>query len=105
MSTLASDRLTARFERDIVRVFRRHWATSAGAARRLRDMGLKNTDVLQGLVAATILRRAGPERYFLHESTWAARSHMSWHTVQRLGLLLTLIGAAVALYWYRANAA
>jgi hypothetical protein len=104
MSTIAPARLAARFERDIVKIFRRHWATNAAAARRLRDMGLKDTDVLQGLVAATILRRAGPERYFLHEETWAARSHMSWHTVQRLAILVALIGLAAALYWYRSSA-
>lgn len=90
-TTLASDRLNARFERDIVKIFRRHWATSAGAARRLRDMGLKDTDALQGLVTATVLRRAGPERYFLHEQTWAARDHMSWSTVGRLGILLLVV--------------
>jgi hypothetical protein len=85
---MASDRLAARYERDIVKVFRRHWATSAPAARRLRDLGLKDTSVLQGLLAAAVLRRAGPERYFLHEPTWAARSHMSWGTTGKVAIVL-----------------
>lgn len=103
MSTIASSRLAERFERDIVKIFRRHWATNATAARRLRDMGLKDTDVLKGLVATTVLRRAGPERYFLHEPTWNARSHMSWPTVRRVAVLGALVLAAV-IYWFRSTA-
>ncbi len=89
--TMASDRLVARYERDMVKIFRRHWATSAPAARRLRDLSLKDNEVLQGLLASGVVRRAGPERYFLHESTWAARNQMSWSTLVRLGVLLLLI--------------
>jgi hypothetical protein len=94
---MASDRLAARYERDMVKIFRRHWATSAPAARRLRDLGIKDSSVLQGLLAATVLRRAGPERYFLHEPTWAARNQVSWSTLLRLGLLLIVIAVGLVI--------
>jgi hypothetical protein len=93
---MASDKLAARYEQDIVKVFRRHWATSAPAARRLRDLGLKDNSVIQGMLTATVLRRAGPERYFLHEPTWQARDHMSWNTVGKVGI----VAAAVAILAY-----
>ena len=98
MSTLAPALLTTRFERSIVKVFQRRGATTGPDAKRLADLGIKDTAVLQGLVASTVLRRAGPERYFLHEATWAARNHMSWPTVGRIGLI-ALLALAFLSYW------
>jgi hypothetical protein len=100
---MASDRLAARYERDMVKIFRRHWATSAPAARRLRDLGIKDSSVLQGLLASTVLRRAGPERYFLHEPTWAARNQMSWSTLARVGVLLVVIAIGVVVLLSRSG--
>ena len=95
MSTLAPRLLTARFERQIVKVFRSQRAVSGPAALRLRDLGLKDSEVLRHLVATTIVRKAGPERYFLHEPTWAARGHMSWRAVgvMALGTALAFLSA------------
>lgn len=92
MSTIAPALLTARYERQIVKAFRSRGATSGPTAQRLRDLGLKDTDHLRVLVTATILRKAGPERFYLHEATWAARDHMSWRTV---GLLAGAVGVVL----------
>ncbi len=100
MSTLAPELLTLRFERQIVKAFRKQGALSGASAHRLRDLGLKDSDVLRHLVAATILRKAGPERYFLHEPTWAARGHMSWRTVGWLALGLAGLGLAALGYYF-----
>jgi hypothetical protein len=98
MSTIAPAILTARYERQIVKAFRSHGAISGPAARRLRDLGLKDTDHLRFLVTATILRKAGPERFFLHEATWAARDHMSWRTVRLLAGAAALVVTGVVIY-------
>jgi hypothetical protein len=99
MSTLAPVLLTARGERQIVKAFRSRGAISGAAARRLQDLGLKDSQLLRHLITATIVRKAGPERYFLHEPTWVARDHMSWRTVKLLGLTmgLALLGAVIYL--------
>ena len=99
MNTLAPALLTARYQRTIVKVFRRHHAISGQAAQRLRDLGLKDSDVLRQLVVATVVRKAGPERYFLHEPTWAARDAVSSRTLGVLVLvvLLAIIGMVLVL--------
>lgn len=99
MNTLAPALLTARYQRTIVKAFRLHNAISGQAAQRLRDLGLKDSDVLRQLVTATVVRKAGPERYFLHEPTWDARSHVSSRTLGGLVLmvLLAIIGMVVFL--------
>lgn len=97
MSTTASDRLAAGVQRGIVGAFRQHWATSAPAARRLRELGLKDSPVFQDLVTGRVIRRAGPDRYFLHEDSWAERSRMSWTMVARIGILLGVIAVVLFL--------
>jgi len=99
LSTLAPVLLTLRFERQIVSAFRKRGATSGAAASRLKDMGLKDSEILRHMVTATILRKAGPERYFLHQPTWAARDHMSWRTVGFLGLGFVVLGVLLAAYY------
>lgn len=98
MSTIAPAILTARYERQVVRAFRAGSALSGPTAQRLRDLGLKDTGQLRHMVTATILRKAGPERYFLHEPTWAARDHMSWETVRRLAIWAGVIVAVIVIY-------
>jgi hypothetical protein len=102
MSTLAPALLTARYERQIVKAFRARSALSGPTAQRLRDLGLKDSPHLQGMVTATILRKAGPERFFLHEATWAAKDHMSWQTVRKLAISAVILVAVIAIYlWLR----
>jgi hypothetical protein len=98
MSTLAQSLHTARYERQIVKAFRRRRAISGAAAQRLRDLGLKDSQTLRDLIGETIVRKAGPERFFLHEAAWAARDHMSWRTVGLLGAMTGLLCVATALY-------
>jgi hypothetical protein len=98
MSTLAPVLLAARFERQIVKTFRTRGAVSGPSAKRLRDLGLKDTELLRHLITATIVRKAGPERFFLHEPTWVARDHMSWRTVGYLGLATGLALAGLVTY-------
>jgi hypothetical protein len=75
MRTAASIALTTRFESQIIKAFRTERAVSGPTARRLRDLGLKESRVLRELVTTSVIRKAGPERYFLDESVWAARRH------------------------------
>lgn len=64
---------------------------SGPTARPLRDLGLKDTVVLRGMIASAVIRKAGPERYFLDEAVWAARRHWSlWH------LVLVVVGVLLA---------
>ena len=82
MPTTAGAALTTRFEHQIVTAFRVERAVSGSSARRLRDLGLKDTRVLRELVTISVIRKAGPDRYFLDEGVWAARRHApAWHLV------------------------
>jgi hypothetical protein len=67
--------LLARAHRQIIGAFRAARALSGPSARRLRDLGLKDTEVFRQLISLAVIRKAGPERYFLDEEVWAARSH------------------------------
>lgn len=98
MRTTAEVALTNRFELQIVKAFRAERAVSPPSAQRLRDLGLKDTGVLRTLVTSAVIRKAGPERYFLDERNWAARRPApAWHLVLVLaGVLLAL--ALGALY-------
>ncbi len=92
MSTLAPALFTARVERDIVKAFRGRRAISGATAAKLRELGLKDTPVFRHLITATIVRKAGPDRFFLHEPTWAARSNVSWRTMGiAAGVLITVV--------------
>lgn len=87
MRTTADAVLTTRFQLQIVRAFQAERADTAPRARRLRDLGLRDSQVLQDLVASAVLRKAGPERYFLDEEVWARRRHLpAWQ------LLLVIVG-------------
>ena len=74
MRTSAAARAkTAANEQQIVQIFRVARAVTLRTARSLSDLGLNNSRALQHLVTVAILRRAGPERYFLDETAWAGR--------------------------------
>ena len=92
MSTTAELALTTRFEQQIINAFRGERAISAPQAQRLRDLGLKESRFLTALVTSSVIRKAGPERYFLDEEVWAARRHAPiWH------LALVVLGVLGAL--------
>jgi hypothetical protein len=97
MSTLAPEPLIARVEREIVQAFRGRSALSGATAQKLRDLGIKDTQVLRGMVSATIVRKAGPDRYFLHEPTWATRGHVSWRTAGLIGIGVVTLAAVAYL--------
>jgi hypothetical protein len=86
-------------ERQVVSAFRTARAVSIRAARSLADLGLNNTQVFQSMVGAAIVRRAGPERFFLDEDVWARRRAMSGRNVWRLLLAATFAVAAAAYYF------
>ena len=93
MSTNAGLALTARFERQIVKTFRAQSALSGPSAQRLRDLGLKDSPALRALVTSQVLRKAGPERFFLDENVWAARRHAPlWYLMVVVGAVLVVVG-------------
>lgn len=92
------DELTQRIEREIEETFRRHKATSAGSARKLRELGLSGSPALKGLIQESVIRRIGPERYFLHEATLRARSAMSSAALFRLALALIIVGIVLVAF-------
>lgn len=97
MDNAATVARSARVEREIVATFRRHRALSGGAALRLRDLGLVGNPVLKGMMTRYVIRRAGPERYFLHEPSWTAESQaMPW--LSRVAIAIIVAGVALAIY-------
>jgi hypothetical protein len=94
MGTAAALILTAASQRQIVKAFRAEQAMSGPGARRLKDLGLTNSSALQGLISLAVIRRAGPERYFLDESLWTSRRHLEWRTVLRITMVVVLVAVA-----------
>ncbi len=97
MSITSALALTALNERTIVKAFRAEHATTGATARRLRDLGLNHSQALRQMVAAAVLRKAGPERFYLDEGVWATRSHLQGRTVVRLAVVFVAVLAAAAL--------
>jgi len=93
MGTAAAVARTAADQRRIVKAFRSASAMTGATARRLREMGLNDSGRLRWMVRSTIIRRAGPERYFLDEAELTSRRRVKGRTVLRVALAL---GAAVA---------
>lgn len=91
---------TAAGELRVVSAFRKRRAVTLRAAKSLAELGLNNSPVLQTMVAETILRRAGPERYFLDEGVWAQRRSMSGKNLWRLVLGFGFGLAAIAYYFF-----
>ena len=100
MPITAALALTAANERQIVNAFRVQHALTGGTARPLRELGLHDSRTLRQMVESTVVRRAGPERYFLDEGTWAGRRQLQGRTILRVVLALALTAVAAALYVY-----
>lgn len=98
MASMASNEMSARVEREIVKTFRRHGALSGTAALRLRDLGLSGNPVLKGLVTRAVIRRAGPERYYLHEPSWASESQMMAGLMGWVTLAIAVVSVAAVIY-------
>jgi hypothetical protein len=97
METTANTVLAARFQRQIIGAFRAERALSGPSARRLRELGLRDTQVLQELITLAVIRKAGPERYFLDEEAWAARGHPSlWHLALIVAGVVLVVGLGAA---------
>lgn len=98
MHTTAPLALTNRFELQIINAFRAERAVSASSAQRLRDLGLKDSTILRGLVTCSVIRKAGPERFFLDEGAWTARRRpATWHLVLVVVGVMLVVGIG-ALY-------
>lgn len=96
--TTASRALDAENKRQILTAFRAKRATSVGTARRLAELGLNDSKALKRLAAVAVLRRAGPDRYFLDEGVLAAQRNLSGRKLLPIALVLGLIVAAAVLY-------
>ena len=93
MRTTADIALASRYAHQIVSAFRVERAVSGPSARKLRDLGLKDSRALQELVTTAVIRKAGPDRYFLDEGVWAARRHApAWHLLLVVVAVLATLG-------------
>ena len=90
--------LTAANARRIVDAFRKERALNEALARPLRKLGLSDSRTLRQMVVSTVIRRAGPQRYFLDEKTWAERRQLRWRMVARTLVVLAIVAAGAALY-------
>jgi hypothetical protein len=95
MGTAVTLARTAADQRQIVKAFRAARAMTGATARRLRDLGLNDSGPLRRMVLSTIIRRAGPERYFLDEAVWSSRRRLKGRTVLRIALALGVGVAAL----------
>jgi hypothetical protein len=93
--------LTAANERRIVGAFRSHRALTARMALPLRELGLHDSRTLRDMVLGLVLRRAGPERYFLDEAVWSARRHLDLRAVKRIGWAAAAAAVVVAFVFFR----
>ncbi len=100
MSITAALALTAANERQIIRAFRAQHALDVPTARSLRELGLNDSRSLRTMVVSAVIRRVGPERYFLDERIWADRRQLRGATIARLLVALAIGVAGVALYFY-----
>ena len=100
MGITAALAITAADERQIVNAFRRGHALTGPLARPLRDLGLNDSRTLRHMVVSTVIRRAGPHRYFLDEKVWAGRRQLRGRTVLRVMVVLAMVAAAAAVWAY-----
>ena len=98
MAQTAVKLLRAGNERQIVNAFRVQRALTMKSAVTLGKLGLGESETLRGMLAAAIIRRAGPERYYLDESLLASKRQLSGSTVFRVALGIVAVATAVALY-------
>lgn len=98
MSITAAFTLNAAQQKQIVEAFRAKQAVNADSSKRLRELGLGNSPALKRMVATLILRKAGPDRYFLDEQVWAGKRSLSGSTAIRIALVLGLAAVAAGIY-------
>jgi len=91
MGTAAGLDLTAATQRQIVKAFRAEQAMSGPGARRLKDLGLTDSGALRGLLSLAVIRRAGPDRFFLDETLWTSRRHVEWRTVRWIAMVVAFV--------------
>lgn len=95
---MAPDDLSVRVEHEIIKTFRKAGAKSGTTARKLRELGLVGNPVLKGLVDRNVIRRAGPERYFLDETAWQSEKGMSNTSFVRVAIAIIAIGAGLVVF-------
>jgi hypothetical protein len=95
--TAAALALNADNQRQIVAAFRAKRATSRDAARRLLELGLNDSQAFKRMVSTSILRQAGPDRYFLDERVWATGRNIEGNKVLRIAIALGVVVAVAAL--------
>lgn len=82
----------------MVDAFRAQRAVSGQLACSLAALGLQESKALRDLVRASVIRRAGPERYFLDEASLVVRRQLRWSTIARLAIwFVVLLGGALLL--------
>jgi hypothetical protein len=91
---------SVRDEGRIAAAFRDRGAMSGASAQPLVALGLMDSRVLRQMVAETVVRRAGPHRYYLDEGVWAGRRRMAWRNVLRTVVVIALAAMTVALVLY-----
>lgn len=79
-------------------LFRAKNATAGDTAQRLRELGLSDSVALRGMVLASVVRKAGADRYFLDEQAWARRRNLTGSLALRVGVALALVVLAAVLY-------
>jgi len=87
-------------EQRIAGAFRSRGAMSGASALPLMDLGLMDSRALRQMVAETLVRRAGPHRYYLDDQVWASRRGLAWRNVLRAVVGVALAIAATALFLY-----
>jgi len=98
MTAAAALALAARDERRIVGLFRAKGALTLGSAQGLRTLGLADSKALRTMVTDAVVRKAGPDRFFLDEAGWASRRRLNGRTMLRIAAAVGIALAAGALY-------
>lgn len=88
----------AHAQQRVVDAFRKRRAVSGRLAHTLGTLGLHDGRVLRDMVLANIIRKAGPERFFLDEDIWAARRQLHSTTVTRIVIGALLLGCGALIF-------
>ena len=96
----AAPLLSAADVQQIVDAFRARRAVSVAFAQPLRDLRLNDSRSLRQMVVATIIRRAGPERYYLDEEALASRRMIGGRAVVRVLVAVAIMALAATLFLY-----
>ncbi len=88
---------SSRDERIIAGAFRDRGALNGRTAQPLQALGLGNSAALRRMVTDSVVRRAGPHRYFLDEGLWATRG-VKWRHIVRGMVVVVLAAAGAALF-------